>query len=210
MRRKSDKEGGKIMPKVGDKYIIEIDEVIQIRKKESFGFLYRVKGFNSLVFDSAGIGKLEKLDDNFLDDLENTAYNRGLNDAWKAVKQVIDFSLYELSQRFGRALNGMFWSDELKYIFSNNTPIETLEKLRTYEAEKKAEEEIKVGDEVETDYTGNVIIAGKPKDGWYVTIAKNFARYSIHESHIIKKTGRHFPQVAELLDAMEEGGNTNA
>ena len=83
------------------------------------------------------------------------------------------------------------------------------EKTRKAEAKKKAEEEIKVGDEVETDYTGNVIIAGKPKDGWYVTIAKNFARYSIHESHIIKKTGRHFPQVAELLDAMEEDGDTN-
>lgn len=196
------------MPKVGDKYIVEIEEVIQKREKESFGFLYRVKGFNSLVFDNVGIGKLEKLDDNFLDDLENTAYNRGLNDAWKAVKQVIDFSPYELSQRFGRALNGMFWSDELKYIFSNNTPTEALEKLRTYEAKKKAEEEVKVGDEVETDYNGNGIIAQDLNDGWYAIMLKGLYRSSIHKSHIIKKTGRHFPQVAELLDAMKEDGET--
>lgn len=50
------------MPKVGDKYIIEIAEVIQIREMESVGFLYRVKGFNSLVFDNVGLDKLEKYD----------------------------------------------------------------------------------------------------------------------------------------------------
>lgn len=133
-------------------------------------------------------------------------YQRGLNDAWEAARKIAGSILlggldpHELMELFGTSL--------VTEIMDMVTADQAIEKLRTYEAGKKAEEEIKVGDEVETDYTGNVIIAGKPKDGWYVTIAKNFARYSIHESHIIKKTGRHFPQVEELLDAMEEDGET--
>ena len=197
------------MPKVGDKYIVEIEEVIQKREKESFGFLYRVKGFNSLVFDNVGIDKLEKLDDNLLDDLESTAYNRGLNDAWEAVKQIIDFSPYELSQRFGRELNGMFWSDELKYIFSNNTPAKAIEKLRTYEAKKKAEEEIKVGDEVEDKHNCAGVVTrihSVGNDIWCNVLYKEGKQYSTFLSNLTK-TGRHFPQVAELIVAL--GGADN-
>ena len=36
------------MYKIGDKFIIEIDEVFENKDKT----LYRIKGFNSLVFDS--------------------------------------------------------------------------------------------------------------------------------------------------------------
>lgn len=132
-------------------------------------------------------------------------YQRGLNDAWEVTIKVC-----------GYITDGGMSNEELRNAFGTEVlgeivvlPIgKVMSILTEYEAKKKAEEEIKVGDEVETDYTGNVIIAEKPKDGWYATIAKNFARYSIHESHIIKKTGRHFPQVAELLNAMKEDGET--
>lgn len=142
----------------------------------------------------------------YAEDYESEAdYQRGLDDAWRIIQKVFRYvedggmPLKELEKAFGTGDLGKI---------VNLSVEEAMSKLRTYEAKKKAEEEIKVGDEVETDYNGNVIIAGKPKDGWYVTIAKNFARYSIHESHIIKKTGRHFPQVAELLEAMKEDGET--
>ena len=50
------------MAKVGDKFIIEIGEVFKATGTymacgES---LYRVKGFNSLVFDDNGLNRLEK------------------------------------------------------------------------------------------------------------------------------------------------------
>lgn len=53
------------MAKAGDKFIIEIGEVFKTTgtymaygcEEES---LYRVKGFNSLVFDDNGLNKLEK------------------------------------------------------------------------------------------------------------------------------------------------------
>lgn len=81
-----------------------------------------------------------------------------------------------------------------------------IEKLRTYEAEKKAkEEEIKVGDEIKTTAFNKVIVLKHLHDGYYAALNDQFEKVMIHLSGIVKKTGRHFPQVAELLDAMEEG-----
>lgn len=44
------------MYKVGDKFIIEIDEIFENKGKT----LYRIKGFNSLVFDKNGLNKLSR------------------------------------------------------------------------------------------------------------------------------------------------------
>lgn len=56
--------------KVGDKFIIEIAEVYENALSGIYGFkattsepLYRVKGFNSLVFDKNGLDKLEEIED---------------------------------------------------------------------------------------------------------------------------------------------------
>lgn len=57
------------MAKVGDKFVIEIGEVFKATGTymaygcEENGYeenLYRIKGFNSLVFDDNGLNKLEK------------------------------------------------------------------------------------------------------------------------------------------------------
>lgn len=188
---------------IGDRYIIEIAEKYRVELTDGTPKiedlpprdLYRVCGIPDTFFSDDNFDKLDKYDSN-----NDNSYQRGLDDAWKALRAIADKDMT------CETLDVLFGEHMITRIAMNYTAAEVIEKLAAYEAKKKAEEEIKVGDEVETDYTGNVIIAGKPKDGWYVTIAKNFARYSIHESHIIKKTGRHFPQVAELLDAMEEGG----
>lgn len=56
--------------KVGDKFIIEIAEVYENVLSRIYGFkattsepLYRIKGFNSLVFDKNGLDKLEEIED---------------------------------------------------------------------------------------------------------------------------------------------------
>lgn len=54
------------MAKAGDKYIIEIEEVLERNLPLNFDPptpLYRIKGFNSLVFDEHGLSKLEKHED---------------------------------------------------------------------------------------------------------------------------------------------------
>jgi hypothetical protein len=43
--------------KAGDKFVIEIEEVIETQGKT----LHRVKGFNALVFDEYGLGMLEQI-----------------------------------------------------------------------------------------------------------------------------------------------------
>lgn len=131
-------------------------------------------------------------------------YQRGLNDAWRIIQKVFRYvedggmPLKELEKAFGTGDLGKI---------VNLSVEEAMSKLRTYEAKKKAEEEIKVGDEVETNCIGNGIIIQELNDGWYAIICKGLYRSSIHKSHI-KKTGRHFPQVEELLDAMKEDGES--
>lgn len=189
------------MANIGDKYIIEISGVFK-NEDQRFGKpLYKMMHFNSLVFDEEGIRRLTPYEPN-----NDEEYQRGLNDAWEAARKIAGapslggLTTHEVMELFGTSL-----ATEVMYMV---TVDQAIEKLRTYEAKKKAEEEIKVGDEVETDYNGNGIIAQDLNNGWYAIMLKGLYRSSIHKSHIIKKTGRHFPQVAELLDAMEEDGET--
>lgn len=63
------------MPKVGDKFIIEIGEIYSPKDSNSNSpsfDLYRIEGFNSLVFDDFGIQKLLPYD-------AEAAYQRGVN-----------------------------------------------------------------------------------------------------------------------------------
>lgn len=67
------------MPKIGDRYIIEIDDILSNTNKTEC--LYCIKGFNSLVFDQKGIDKLLKYNDCIKIDLakaEKQGYEKGL------------------------------------------------------------------------------------------------------------------------------------
>lgn len=48
-----------MIAKVGDKFVVEVEEIYTSKN----GLLYRMKGFNSLVFDDTGISKLVRLHD---------------------------------------------------------------------------------------------------------------------------------------------------
>lgn len=194
------------MANIGDKYIIEISGVFK-NEDQRFGKpLYKMMHFNSLVFDEEGISRLTPYEPN-----NDESYQRGLNDAWEAARKIINLPIDGgLAVRDLTNIFGIDYDDPEK-VLKDFRGESAVKRIATYEAKKKAEEEIEVGDEVEADYTRNGIIAKKSKDdGWYVVIGKDFAKYTILKSHIIKKTGRHFPQVTELLDAMKEDGETNA
>ena len=70
------------------KYIIDIEEkplcVFDKDTQTYFPRLWRVKGFNSLVFDEEGLNRLEELNSDYINehfgDLQDTAYQRGLED----------------------------------------------------------------------------------------------------------------------------------
>lgn len=53
------REMGEEMTKVGDKFVLEVESVFCDQSDRNTK-LYKMKGFNSLVFDENGIEKLEK------------------------------------------------------------------------------------------------------------------------------------------------------
>lgn len=72
------------MHKVGDKFIIEIGEIYAPKDSNSNSpsfNLYRIEGFNSLVFDDFGIQKLLPYDAETIDEIRCKAYEQGRHDA---------------------------------------------------------------------------------------------------------------------------------
>ena len=256
------------MYKVRDKFIIEISEAyaptvelaeqVEENTRDMSDNLYRIKGFNSLVFDENGLDKLEKYKNR-----EENDYQRGLEDAWKVAKRIV----CEVER-------GGLKDDELQLIFNtrytdsvleNYSPSVAIEKIKMYEEQKK--DEVKVGNRVRTIKdidkdghslfpVGTIGVISKIDDNgvypyridayddfwWYsrdmfevikddeinvgdevyildrnhpyiVTSVDSLGYISFfsqngkwggeHKSKL-KKTGRHFPQIAEVLKQMQE------
>ena len=69
---------------MGDKYIIELED--KPFHNEDGDFLYRAKGFNSLVFDMTGISKLTLYIEPDLEQAKDEAYNEGYKAGREAEK----------------------------------------------------------------------------------------------------------------------------
>lgn len=203
--------------KVGDKYIIEIEEVI---RRNGAPQIARIKGFNALVFDKCGLEKLEPYDgerayrrgymdgrDTVINESEmitiqdiSDAYNKGLNDAWKLVKRI------ESTPEDGGLTNeqiaevfGQYWSSfELYNSFSAE---EALDLYKRWEDKQKQDAEIKVGDEVYSDAFDDKgivthITTDKVSCVCIICNGSTMMKVGLHGLH---KTGRHFDAIAEVL-----------
>lgn len=189
------------------KYIIEIEDVPF--SKVRFGDdaqqnlnLYRAKGFNALVFDKEGLDKLTSLDKEV-----DEAYQKGLEEG---KKQGAD-KAWECAKRFvwktslnDAASMGFIVEEEAAEILKNYTATAAMKAIELYD--EKLETEIEVGDEV-IAVSGNAIVIRKymGNDGverceyWYY----KDARIDRDATTFLRKTGRHFPQIVELLKAMK-------
>ena len=139
---------------MGDKYIIELED--KPFHKEDGDFLYRVKGFNSLVFDMTGISKLTPYTEPDLEQVrkeayqkgyetgyedgynepgknQQEAYQRGLADAWEAARKIADMPYDEGERIFG--VTG--W-----HIIEKRTADEVIEELKAREQVQKEEKSI--------------------------------------------------------------------
>lgn len=142
---------------------------------------------------------------------EEEAYNRGLNEAWDAARKiavdVIDggYSLDELREIFDETLD--------RIIFKRNTASEAIAKIKAYEDEQTEDAKIKVGDEVKIigsdpmydDYCDCGVCTYVHIDKIYV-MRKDGSASTEHESEW-EKTGRTFPQIAEVLKEMRGAEN---
>ena len=227
-----------------DKYIIELED--KPFHNEDGDFLYRAKGFNSLVFDMTGIGKmtpytepdieqvkadayLKGLNDGqgvifastqnnafnngykkCLEDWEQVrkeerdrgyddGYHQGLSDAWEAATKILKANWRERNGTFGAVTL-------LEDIFLDNTPAEAIEKIRQYEQE--LENEFKVGDEFENESGKKFVVLkmnGKEIDRY---IDCDGGTYHMNVKYrVMRKTGRHFPEIAAFLEKMRGENN---
>lgn len=185
------------MYEVGDKFIIEIDKIYANTTNHGCEKVYRIKGFNSLVFDEYGLDKLEKYDCNKeftsgkSDGMEmcEKYYQQGLNDAWEAAKKISNFDLIE-------NLNECFGTNFVAKVYENYTAAEAISKIKDYEEQKKTKKDIKVGDEVINKDRKGIVI-----DTFSLNFDNNKEQFVVvlfgaHVSSLclkeVEKTGKHF------------------
>lgn len=124
-------------------------------------------------------------------------YEDGLNEAWEAARTVVDckvpYDFWELGS-----------GQSMLAVFKRYSAKEAIEKIREYEEKQKKAAEIKIGDEV-TDNDGwkGVVTFISPNDRYLVVTLQdgNALRW---KKESFKKTGRHFPQIEEVLKQMQE------
>lgn len=130
---------------MGKKYIIELEETpfIQHFKNGAWETIYRVKGFNSLVFDWNGLQMLTPYTEPDLEQVRKEAYRQGydtgygtkvnefyeqgLIDAWDAAR-----TLWNTPNR-----KEIFGHTTFNTVLTTLTAQEAIEKIRQYEQEKE-------------------------------------------------------------------------
>lgn len=143
-------------------------------------------------------------DDVFRESCEKSAYEKGSNDSWECAKKIIcDVSYDGYSTD---TLRKIFDTANISDIFSIFSPSEAIAKIKEYEEkQKQANDEIKVGDEV---VDRGVSDSGKG----IVTFVSPLLLYvlwddgstGIRKLTDVKKTGRTFPKIFEVLKQLKE------
>lgn len=118
----------------------------------------------------------------------------GKCEAWEAARKIWKYDTTTLRAIFGEGIMRMDW-------FMNLTAAEAIEKLKAYEQERDA---IKVGDEVtlKCGVRPAIYMQGtKGSDEIYLLF--NDGSCGLHsKSEIVRKTGRHFHEIATILENM--------
>lgn len=130
-------------------------------------------------------------------DLEHD-YAKGLEDAWECARSVVDckvpYDFWELG-------SGQSMLAVLRHYSAKGA----IEKIREYEEEQqKKAAEIKIGDEVTDNDGWKGVVTWISPDGEYLLIIQKDGTALHWKKESFKKTGRHFPQIAEVLKQMQE------
>ncbi len=134
---------------------------------------------------------------------EDGLYNQGLNDGWELARKVVinnvekdDFNTIDI---FGKGIYKTF----------KTVPVgEVQAKIQEYEEEQK--NKLEVGDEVivyiydatDKEVEEICIVTAIDEDLNFVNILDKKGNTGCTSKDLLKKTGRHFPQIAEVLEQM--------
>ena len=197
---------------MGKKYVIEFEEKpfykMQRRGTSETEKLWRVKGFNSLVFDENGIKKLTPLEDT-LELAKHEVYGNGFNEG----SEVGQRNLWEgLVKAFGDTSDGGYASTQLINIFGDANCLGVLTSLSPKKKKKKISDyeemmsEIKAGDEVIHAIADTIAICTSnirsTDDEVYVMFDDGSCGQYPEGS--LRKTGKHYSSFDEFLKR-EEG-----
>ena len=133
-------------------------------------------------------------------------YENGLNDAWKCARKIGSESMYGL-EKMGFDFSQCVIADYNPswFVVKNYSASECIEKIRQYE---QRQEGFHVGDEFENESGKKFVVLkmnGKEIDRYIDGDGKTYVmdtKYSV-----IRKTGRHFPEIAAVLEKMRGESN---
>ena len=208
--------------KAGDKFIIEIEDVLHIESDEGLWVepWYMVNGTEGTYFEEDDLDSLERYDGDkgvwnagyktgydkgYQEGALNPSsigyehgYEAGLNDAWECAKKIVLDTGDGGLGACGR--NEAFGLGDWAYpIMHTHTVSEAIEKLRDYEAKK---DEIKVGDEVRLKDLGLIGVVTRLADlEQAACIMFDDGSATWKSVNGAKKTGRYFP-IEDILEQM--------
>jgi preprotein translocase subunit YajC len=133
---------------------------------------------------------------------QEEAYQRGLSDAWEAARKIGSNSMCSLKEMgFDFSRCDVADYNPSWFVVKNYSASEAIEKIRQYE--QKQEEQIQIGDEIETPsgLKGYVV---NFTDDELVHYVSSEGRFGTMGMSAVSKTGRHFPEIAEILRKMKE------
>lgn len=128
--------------------------------------------------------------------------NKGLDDAWKLARKLRHPSYEDTySDDEKRDIFGYVSSDS---ILTNLSASEAIKKVEEYEEkQKQADDEIKVGDEVVIDDSIGIVTRAFP-GAIICYVMRRDGSSGEEDRNDCKKTGRHFSQIAEVLEQLKE------
>ena len=138
-------------------------------------------------------------------DIAPTYYEKGLNDAWEAARRIVLPSDCYANGLYGSIKEIFGLNDYLaRGVFTDFSASEAIAKIKEYEEKQKQDDEkFKVGDEVIADERRFVILS-MDNGGWCnLWCLDNGLTHSNIPSNDLKKTGRSFPQIAEIFKQMK-------
>ena len=147
-------------------------------------------------------------------EVKTSTYTKGLNDAWEAARKIMLCKSkgglgYEVALKiFQQAdITGTEHFDILRTYSAS----EAIAKIKEYEEKQeeqaKEEEKFKVGDEVISDERRFVVLGIDEFKWCNLWCLDNGLTHDNICSKDLRKTGRSFPQLAELFKQMKEGRN---
>ena len=124
-------------------------------------------------------------------DRQKDGYHKGLEEAWECAKSLCHtYHSFELRK--------IFDYDDADVVLAHFTAYEAIEKIREYESKlNELDKEIKVGDEIVYETGAKSVVSNIANDFYYCLDGVGYPQERC------EKTGRHFPQIEEVLKATE-------